>query len=259
MNFVLTTDELRPLLPWVRPAFDLTVVVLLGLVLRRLGRDAARDPAATWRQREERLQEIFDGLKGLVAAADAQAREVDEKLAAHAERLRTWVPNESAPPINVEPRPRHGERRRRRSEARSSRPAKPRRERAVGGRGVGRVPAAEPLVATAASPPESAIDLPLDATDPAAERIVELEAAGTPIHEIARVLGISVAEVRLVIALRAAVAAEAAGRSGTARTERAATKTGQVLPSIEPVAGEAARAAAAPPASQEQFHGTSIA
>jgi hypothetical protein len=178
MNIQLGMQEV---LPWLGPAFDLTLAAMLGLVLWRLHRDAERDPAAVWREREVTLREIFAGLQALVAEADRQARELDERLAAHAAGLRELVAEEAA--------------------ERQSRELR-------------RVGPMEPAVPASAADDEEAAAAALGA------RIAELAEAGTPVQEIARTLDVPVAEVRLVMALGEAVR-ERAPRSAAPPTRPA--------------------------------------
>jgi hypothetical protein len=67
------------------------LVALVGLVLRRLG----RDPAAAWQAREAAFRTVFDDLRALIAQAEGLARDLDDKLAERASELRRLL-DESA-------------------------------------------------------------------------------------------------------------------------------------------------------------------
>jgi hypothetical protein len=88
---------------WLAATLDLVLLALLVLLVWRQG----ADPTAAWRAREERLQEIFTGLRALVAQAEGLARELDGKLAGHAERLRTLVTAAEPRPASAPAAPAH--------------------------------------------------------------------------------------------------------------------------------------------------------
>jgi len=123
-----------------------------------------RDPGAGWDEREARLQTIFDDLRALVAQSEGLARELDGKLAGREERLRTLLTEAQAVTETAPPPAR-----RTKVETRDEAPAAVRLD----------------PVATAA-------------------RIEALADEGAPADEIARLLGVAAAEVRLVIGLKAA-------------------------------------------------------
>ncbi len=77
---------------WLRPMADVTLIVLVGLVLRRLG----RDPTAPWQAREAALRTVFDDLRALVAQAEGLARDLDDKLADRATELRALLDESAA-------------------------------------------------------------------------------------------------------------------------------------------------------------------
>jgi hypothetical protein len=161
---------------WVGPTLDVLAVALLTAVLWRLG----GDPGAAWGERETRLRAIFDDLRTLVAQSEGLARDLDGKLAAREERLQALL-----------------------SEARA----------VTSGSSAGA--AAAPAVAARSEAPASRTASARDDSLRAGERepvataarIEALADAGTAVDEIARRLGVAVAEVRLVIGLKAARAA----------------------------------------------------
>ncbi|MCC6764853.1 MAG: hypothetical protein IT293_09340 [Deltaproteobacteria bacterium] len=163
---------------WVGPGLDGAVVVLLGALLWRLG----RDPGAAWREREARLQVIFDELRALVAQSEGLARDLDEKLAGREARLRALLGEAQEAFGGVEPGAARAARGERRDAAVRAAPA---------------TGSAAPVAAPAAA----------GDTEETAERIEVLAEAGTAVEEIARRVGVAPAEVRLVIGLKAARAA----------------------------------------------------
>jgi hypothetical protein len=154
---------------WIGPVLDVAAVLLLGAVLWRLG----RDPGAAWSEREARLQAIFDDLRALVAQSEGLARELDGRLAGREERLLALLAE--ARELGTRP---SGERARARAAKVETRD-----------QGAERAPAT-----------------PADAAATAA-RIETLADGGASPEDIARRLGVAVAEVRLVIGLKAARAA----------------------------------------------------
>jgi hypothetical protein len=85
---------------WLIPMLDVGTVALLGLVLWRLG----HDPTATWREREDKLREICEGLRRLVGEAEARARDLNDELAGHGERLQALLAAaETVPPRSSVP------------------------------------------------------------------------------------------------------------------------------------------------------------
>jgi len=228
----MSIQGMQAVLPWLGPAFDLTLVALLGLVLWRLYRDAAHDPTELWREREASLREIFAGLQALVAEADGQARSLDERLAAHAAELRELFEGEAA--------------------------AREARER----EDVAPTPHDEPASAADAAraradEAERAEEAEEAASRVLGARIAELAEVGTPVQEIARTLGIPVAEVRLLMALGEAVHQRAP--EPPAAPGRAAGSAGKILPSGAPRVGGRANRPGGVGAGQGQFYGTSIA
>jgi len=228
----MSIQGMQAVLPWLGPTFDLTLAALLGLVLWRLYRDAAHDPTALWREREASLREIFAGLQALVAEADGQARALDERLAAHAAGLRELFDGEAAARDasdreNVAPAPRD-------EPARSEDAARARADEA-----------------------EQAEEAEEAASRVLGARIAELAEVGTPVQEIARALGVPVAEVRLLMALGEAVRDRAP--EPPAAAARAAGSAGKILPSGAPRAGGKANRPGGVGTGQGQFYGTSIA
>lgn len=127
-----------------------------------------RDPGAAWAEREARLQTIFDDLRTLVAQSEGLARDLDGKLAGREERLKALL-----------------------AEA----------ETTVGPRA-----AAAPVPTTA--PVRSArVEVREDEPTSTARAIERMIDDGADADEIARRLGVPVAEVRLVMGLQAARAA----------------------------------------------------
>ncbi len=85
----------QTLLGWSGPALDLAGLVALGAVLWQL----RRDPTAQWRDYEAKLRELQESLRLLVLQAEGEARELDRKLAAHADELRTLRDDAPAAPV----------------------------------------------------------------------------------------------------------------------------------------------------------------
>lgn len=127
-----------------------------------------RDPGAAWAEREARLQTIFDDLRTLVAQSEGLARDLDGKLAGREERLKALL-----------------------AEAEST---------------VGPRAAAAPAPTTAPTRP-ARVEVREDEPTSTARAIERMIDEGTDADEIARRLGVPVAEVRLVIGLQAARAA----------------------------------------------------
>lgn len=75
----------QTLLGWSGPVLDLAGLAALGAVLWQL----RRDPTAAWREYEGKLRELQENLRLLVLQAEGEARELDRRLAAHADELRT--------------------------------------------------------------------------------------------------------------------------------------------------------------------------
>lgn len=128
-----------------------------------------RDPGAAWAEREARLQTIFDDLRTLVAQSEGLARDLDGKLAGREERLKALL-----------------------AEA----------ESAVAPRAT-----AAPVTATAAPARPSRVEVREDEPTSTARAIERMIDDGADADEIARRLGVPVAEVRLVMGLKAARAA----------------------------------------------------
>jgi hypothetical protein len=77
---------------WITPALDVLAIVMLGAVLWSL----RRDPAATWDAREQRLGEIFEHLRVLVAQSEGIARDLDGALDTHQQSLRALLDEATA-------------------------------------------------------------------------------------------------------------------------------------------------------------------
>ena len=159
----------------VGPTLDIMAIVLLAAVLWRLG----RDPGAPWSEREARLQTIFDDLRTLVAQSEGLARDLDGKLAGREERLQALL-----------------------AEAQAVTSGQGAAEEAIPGRPPRLDLHAEASRASAGS---VVTGVGASALEPAemASRIEALADAGTAVGEIARRLGVAIAEVRLVIGLKA--------------------------------------------------------
>lgn len=85
----------QTLLGWASgPALDVAVLAALGAVLWQL----RRDPTAAWRDYETRLRELQESLRLLVLQAEGEARELDRRLAAHADELRALRDDAPASP-----------------------------------------------------------------------------------------------------------------------------------------------------------------
>lgn len=164
------------LAPWMVPALDVAVVVLLGALLVRL----RRDPTQVWREREAKLAEIYSALRLLVAQAEGEARDLDARLAEHEERLSSLL------------------------RAAHERTASERSGQERGGAErtasacAGRERAASPAGAAAAPEPTLA------------ERVARLAQQRVPVEEIARRLALPLAEARLLVGLRDATGATGA-------------------------------------------------
>ncbi len=181
------------LMTWVGPGLDVATVVLLAAVLWRFG----REPGAAWRERETRLQTIFDELRAVVAQSEGLARDLDEKLAAREARLRALVGavETAIAGSGVEPG----------SAQRSARPD------ARAQAGAGETPVTVGRAASASAAASDTAGVPVLETDNIADRIETLAEGGTAVEEIARRVGVAAAEVRLVIGLKAARAARRRG------------------------------------------------
>ena len=144
-----------------------TLDVLAAVLLMTVLWRLGRDPGVAWGARAARLQTIFDDLRTLVAQSEGLARDLDGKLAGREERLRALLTEAQAVTSG-------------RSAAAEAMPGRPPRLEARAGE-------LEPAAL--------------------ASRIEALADAGSAVDEIARRLGVAVAEVRLVIGLKAARAA----------------------------------------------------
>ena len=75
--------NVHDLLAWSGPALD--ALVLIGLAVTWV--QLRRDPTVAWHEYEERLRELQESLRLLVVQAEGEARDLDRRLAAHAEQL----------------------------------------------------------------------------------------------------------------------------------------------------------------------------
>lgn len=128
-----------------------------------------RDPGVAWAEREARLQTIFDDLRTLVAQSEGLARDLDGKLAVREERLKALLAEGAA---SVAPRT-----------------------------------TAAPVAATPAPARSARVEVREDEPTSTARAIERMIDEGTDADEIARGLGVPIAEVRLVMGLKAARAA----------------------------------------------------
>jgi hypothetical protein len=168
----------QTLVAWSGPALDLAGLAALGAVLLQL----RRDPTAAWREYEGRLRALQESLRLLVLQAEGEARELDRRLAAHAEELRALRGE-------AEPRAEHAGATRSPSRGGST----PRAAAAQPG-----AAAAQPAAAGAAGAAPSKPGTPAMSL---AERVQQLAATRTPIAEIARRLSLPIAEARVLAGL----------------------------------------------------------
>ncbi|HZR84507.1 MAG TPA: hypothetical protein VFD92_25635 [Candidatus Binatia bacterium] len=190
------------LTPWIQPGLHALVGVLLACVLWRL----RRDPARGWEEQEARLRAILVELRDLAEQAETRARELDERLAARAASLEDLVRSAEMLAAVRRPAP-HGR------VAYAAAGGRPRRQVADAGRadGSGRF-VAEAAAGTTAVAARTEGD-----PDDRAARVRALCEAGVPLEEIARRLGLPLAEARL---LAGWVAAARAGGAGDAEFRR---------------------------------------
>ena len=87
------------ILAWGSPALDVVVILGLAATLWQL----RRDPTAAWREYEERLREMQENLRLLVLQAEGEARDLDRRLAAHAEQLQSLAGAAPAAPRKAAP------------------------------------------------------------------------------------------------------------------------------------------------------------
>jgi hypothetical protein len=180
--------NVHDLLAWSAPALDALVLLGLGATWWQL----RRDPTVAWREYEARLRELQESLRLLVLQAESEARDLDRRLAAHAEQLGAAG----------------AERAEERRDERGATP--PAKEAQTGGERAGRAkprvtdeePRITPLAAAMAAtatvptpPPLPGVHTPPPSL---AERVQALAAAQTPIAEIARKLSLPIAEARVL-------------------------------------------------------------
>jgi len=82
------------MLVWAGPALDVLVLIGLGMTWWQL----RSDPSAAWSAYEVKLRELQEGLRLLVVQAEGEARDLDKRLAAHAEQLRGLADSSIPPP-----------------------------------------------------------------------------------------------------------------------------------------------------------------
>jgi len=82
----------QAMLAWGGPVLDGLVVLGLGVTLWLL----RRDPSAAWQAYEVKLREMQESLRLLVLQAEGEARELDKRLAAHAEQMQALSESSSA-------------------------------------------------------------------------------------------------------------------------------------------------------------------
>jgi hypothetical protein len=173
--------NVHDLLAWSGPALDALVLIGLAVTWFQL----RHDPTVAWREYEERLRELQESLRLLVLQAEGEARDLDRRLAAHAEHLGEMSSERGAKSTPKDSRPRVTD------EAPSTIPHAADDEPRI-------TPLAAAVAATATVPPPPA---PKKSAPSLAERVQQLAAAQTPIAEIARRLSLPIAEARVLAGL----------------------------------------------------------
>lgn len=187
--------NVHDLLAWAGPILDVAVVLGLAATWWQL----RRDPTVAWHEYEQRLRELQESLRLLVVQAEGEARELDRRLAAHAEELGGLT--------SERPRGRDGAASDRVAARAGKSPAGPPVKPSRGGDEPLITPLAAAMAAAATAPVTSAkTSAPAapDAPAPAAslaERVQQLAAVHTPIAEIARRLSLPIAEARVLAGL----------------------------------------------------------
>lgn len=172
--------NVHDLLAWSGPALDALVLIGLALTWFQL----RQDPTVAWREYEERLRELQESLRLLVLQAEGEARDLDRRLAAHAEHLGEISSERAAKSTAKDARPR----------VTDEVPSAPH-----AGDDEPHLPLAAAMAATATVPPPP--PAPKKPAPSLAERVQQLAAAQTPIAEIARRLSLPIAEARVLAGL----------------------------------------------------------
>lgn len=205
--------NVHDLLAWSGPALDALVLIGLAVTWFQL----RHDPTVAWREYEQRLRELKESLRLLVVQAEGEARDLDRRLAAHAEHLGDLAADRADRPAE---RGTRGER------AAKDRPRVTDEVPSPVARAADDEPRITPLAAamaaTATVPPPPVP--PKAAPSSLAERVQQLAAAQTPIAEIARRLSLPIAEARVLAGLTTGGLgfgpAPAPGNAPAARTAR---------------------------------------
>jgi hypothetical protein len=180
--------NVHDLLAWSGPALD--ALVLIGLAVTWV--QLRRDPTVAWHEYEERLRELQESLRLLVVQAEGEARDLDRRLAVHAEQLGGLADSPAGAPAKA-------------ARAQRDKPRVTDEERSYTPRGSDDEPRMTPLAAAMAATATSPTPPPLpSARRPEAslaERVQQLAAAQTPIAEIARRLSLPIAEARVLAGL----------------------------------------------------------
>lgn len=190
--------NVHDLLAWSGPALD--ALVLIGLAATWL--QLRRDPTVAWREYEARLRELQESLRLLVVQAEGEARDLDRRLAAHAEQLAGLADSPAEAPTKTaraaKDKPRVTDEERLAPRASDDEPR-------LAPRASDDEPRLTPLAAAMAAAATVPTPPPLpSARKPEAslaERVQQLAAAQTPIAEIARRLSLPIAEARVLAGL----------------------------------------------------------
>lgn len=179
--------NVHDLLAWSGPALD--ALVLIGLAATWL--QLRRDPTVAWREYEERLRELQESLRLLVVQAEGEARDLDRRLAAHAEQLAGLADYPAEAPTKAARTPK--DKPRVTDEERLAPRASDDEPRLT--------PLAAAMAATATMPTPPPLPSARKPEASLAERVQQLAAAQTPIAEIARRLSLPIAEARVLAGL----------------------------------------------------------
>lgn len=184
--------NVHDLLAWSGPILDAAVVLGLAATWWQL----RRDPTVAWREYEERLRELQESLRLLVVQAEGEARDLDRRLAAHAEQLGGLAAER--------PRERHAGSADGATPERAGKSARPPKEKprpAADEPHITPLAAAMAAASAAAAPAAQPVAAAPAATASLAERVQQLAATQTPIAEIARRLSLPIAEARVLAGL----------------------------------------------------------
>jgi hypothetical protein len=213
--------NIHDLLAWAGPGLD--VAVLLGLAATWW--QLRRDPTVAWRDYEDRLRELQESLRLLVVQAEGEARDLDRRLAAHAEQLGDLTSErETIRPARPAERLAKSERAPKeapKKDAPKERPRPAEDEPRI-------TPLAAAMAATATVTPPPPLPLAAAQIQPPslAERVQQLAAAQTPIAEIARKLSLPIAEARVLAGLTTGSLGLGAGSAASAPAPGATSRAG---------------------------------